>query len=40
MKLEVLARGDAVTWIRLEGRLDLPGVEEIELLYTVKAARA
>jgi len=40
MKLEVLARGDAVAWIRLEGRLDLKGVEEIELLYTVKAARA
>ena len=40
MKLEVLARGDAVAWIRLEGRLDLKGVEDVELLYTVKAARA
>lgn len=40
MKLEVLARGDAVAWIRLEGRLDLKGVEEIDLLYTVKAARS
>ena len=40
MKLEIVDRGDAVVWIRLEGRLDLKGVEEVELLYTVKAARA
>ena len=40
MKLEVLDRGGSIVWIRLEGRLDLKGVEEIELLYTVKAARA
>ena len=40
MRLEVLERGDANVWIRLEGRLDLRGVEEIELLFTVKAGRA
>lgn len=40
MLLEVLDRGSAVTWIRLDGRLDLKGVEQVELSYTVKAARA
>ena len=40
MRLEVLDRGETNVWIRLEGRLDLKGVEEIELLFTVKAGRA
>lgn len=40
MKLEVLEREGTNAWIRLEGRLDLKGVEEIELAFTVKAGRA
>jgi len=40
MKLEVLERGEKCVWIRLEGRLDLKGVEEVELIFTVKAGRA
>lgn len=40
MRLEVLDRGESIAWVRLEGRLDLKGVEQIELLYTVKAGRA
>jgi len=28
--MEVLEREDGFTWIRLDGRLDLPGVEKIE----------
>ncbi len=40
MKLDVLERGETNAWIRLEGRLDLKGVEEIELAFTVKAGRA
>lgn len=40
MRLEVLERGDDRVWIRLEGRLDLKGVQEIELAFTVKAGRA
>lgn len=37
MKMEVLERGETVVWIRLEVRLDLKGVEEIELAITVRA---
>jgi anti-anti-sigma factor len=40
MKLEVLDRGETNVWIRLEGRLDLKGMEEIELPFTVKASRS
>ncbi|MFN7986807.1 MAG: STAS domain-containing protein [Thermoanaerobaculia bacterium] len=40
MRLEVLEKGDSNVWIRLEGRLDLKGVEEIELAFTVKAGRS
>ena len=40
MKMEVLERGDEYAWIRLEGRLDLKGVQEIELPFTVKAGRS
>lgn len=39
MRMEVLERGDTAVWIRLEGRLDLKGVEEIELAFTVKASK-
>lgn len=40
MKLEVLERGEESVWIRLDGRLDLKGVEEIELAFTVKASKS
>ena len=40
MKMEVLERGDANVWLRLDGRLDLKGVEEVQLGFTVKASRA
>lgn len=40
MKLEVLERGETSVWIRLEGRLDLKGIEEIEFAFTVRAARS
>ena len=28
--MEVLDRADAITWVRMKGRLDLPGVEAVE----------
>ncbi|MBK9375846.1 MAG: STAS domain-containing protein [Holophagales bacterium] len=40
MRMEVLEKGDANVWIRLEGRLDLKGIEEIELAFTVRAGRS
>jgi len=40
MKMDVREQGDANLWIRLEGRLDLKGVEEIQLGFTVKASRS
>lgn len=40
MRMEVLERGDSNVWIRLEGRLDLKGIEEIELAFTVRAGRS
>lgn len=40
MKMEVLEKGDSIVWIRLEGRLDLKGVEEVQLGFTVKASRS
>jgi anti-sigma B factor antagonist len=40
MKMEVLERGETNVWIHLDGRLDLKGVEEIQLGFTVKASRS
>ena len=40
MKMEVFEQGETSVWIRLEGRLDLKGVEEIQLGFTVKASRS
>ena len=40
MSMEVLERGETNVWIRLGGRLDLKGVQEIELAFTVKASRS
>ena len=40
MKMEVLDKGDTNVWIVLDGRLDLKGVDEIQLGFTVKASRA
>ena len=40
MKMEVLEKGASNVWIRLEGRLDLKGVQEIQLGFTVKASRS
>lgn len=40
MRMEVLERGEGRVWVRLEGRLDLNGVQEIELPFTVKAGRS
>ncbi len=40
MDMEVLDRGEANVWIRLAGRLDLKGVEQIQLGFTVKASRS
>lgn len=40
MKMEVLEKGEANVWIRMEGRLDLKGVEEIQMGFTVKASRS
>ncbi len=40
MKMEVLEKGESNVWIRLEGRLDLKGVEEVQLGFTVRASRS
>lgn len=40
MSMEVLDKGDENVWIRLEGRLDLKGVEAVQLGFTVKASRS
>lgn len=40
MGMEVLDRGASNVWIRLEGRLDLKGVQDVELPFTVRAARS
>ena len=40
MRMEVLNTDEAFVLIRLDGRLDLKGVEEIQLSFTVNASRS